>query len=60
MATDDTTVVHPGTTQPVSPYGGKPSSGLQFPPYHQPTPSVGSRNSYFPFITACSSQTPLS
>jgi len=29
--------------QPVNPYGGGPSTGLQFPPYYQPTPSVRSR-----------------
>jgi len=33
---------------PVNPYGGKPGSGLQFPPYYKPTPSVRSRNNYFP------------
>jgi ribonuclease Z len=34
--------------QPVNPYGGGPSTGLQFPPYYKPTPSVRSRNNYFP------------
>ena len=34
--------------QPVNPYGGGPSTGLQFPPYYQPTPSVRSRMNYFP------------
>jgi len=33
---------------PKSPYGGGPSTGLQFPPYYKPTPSVRSRNNYFP------------
>src|SRR5579862_5332643 len=37
-----------GTAPPVNPYGGGPSKGLQFPPYYQPTPSVRSRNNYFP------------
>jgi len=32
---------------PENPYGGKPGSGLQFPPYYQPTPSVHSRNNYW-------------
>ena len=39
MATND---------QTKNPYGGKPGSGLQFPPYYMPTPSVRSRNNYFP------------
>jgi len=34
--------------QPVNPYGGGPSKGLQFPPYYQPTASVRSRMNYFP------------
>ena len=33
---------------PLNPYGGKPSSGSQFPPYYTPTPSVRTRNNYFP------------
>jgi ribonuclease Z len=33
---------------PESPYGGKPGSGLQFPDYYKPTPSVRTRNNYFP------------
>jgi ribonuclease Z len=37
-----------GPAMPKSPYGGKPGSGLQFPPYYQPTPSVRSRMNYFP------------
>ena len=36
MATDDT------PQMPKNPYGGGPSTGLQFPPYYQPTPSVKS------------------
>jgi ribonuclease BN (tRNA processing enzyme) len=36
-------------TAPVNPYGGGPSTGLQFPPYYKPTPSVRSRNVYFPY-----------
>jgi len=27
----------PGADQPKSPYGGKPGSGLQYPPYYKPT-----------------------
>jgi ribonuclease Z len=38
----------PGANQPKNPYGGGPSTGLQFPPYYQPTPSVRSRMNYFP------------
>jgi ribonuclease Z len=34
--------------QPKNPYGGGPSTGLQFPPYYKPTPSVRSRMNYFP------------
>jgi ribonuclease Z len=37
-----------GSALPENPYGGKPGSGLQFPPYYKPTPSVRSRNNYFP------------
>jgi len=33
---------------PQNPYGGNPGSGLQFPPYYKPMPSVRSRNNYFP------------
>src|SRR5579862_3354540 len=29
----------PGADQPTNPYGGGPSTGLQFPPYYKPTPS---------------------
>jgi ribonuclease BN (tRNA processing enzyme) len=35
--------------QNTNPYGGGPSTGLQFPPYYKPTPSVRSRNVYFPY-----------
>jgi hypothetical protein len=38
----------PGADQPKNPYGGGPSTGLQFPPYYKPTPSVRSRMNYFP------------
>ena len=31
-----------------SPYGGGPGAGLTIPPYFTPTPSVRSRNNYFP------------
>jgi hypothetical protein len=34
--------------EPKNPYGGGPSTGLQFPPYYKPTPSVRSRMNYFP------------
>jgi ribonuclease Z len=34
--------------QPTNPYGGGPGTGLQFPPYYRPTPSVRSRMNYFP------------
>ena len=34
--------------EPTNPYGGGPSTGLQFPPYYQPTQSVRSRMNYFP------------
>ena len=37
-----------GPTMPVNPYGGGPGTGLQFPPYYKPTPSVRSRMNYFP------------
>lgn len=33
---------------PKSPYGGGPGAGLTIPPYFKPTPSVKSRNNYFP------------
>jgi ribonuclease BN (tRNA processing enzyme) len=50
-AVDPTTAgaqANPTPPQPVNPYGGGPSKGLQFPPYYQPTPSVRSRMNYFP------------
>ncbi|MGI9516684.1 MAG: guanitoxin biosynthesis MBL fold metallo-hydrolase GntH [Pirellulaceae bacterium] len=31
-----------------NPYGGGPGTGLTIPPYYKPTPSVVSRNNYFP------------
>src|SRR5208282_4595593 len=37
-----------GPAAPVNPYGGGPSTGLQFPPYYKPTKYVRSRNNYFP------------
>src|SRR5208282_5245102 len=36
------------SAMPESPYGGGPSTGLQFPPYYRPTKYVRSRNNYFP------------
>ncbi len=38
----------PNADQPRNPYGGGPGTGLQFPPYYQPTHSVRSRMNYFP------------
>ncbi|MGO8983152.1 MAG: guanitoxin biosynthesis MBL fold metallo-hydrolase GntH [Terriglobales bacterium] len=38
----------PIADQNVNPYGGGPGTGLQFPPYYQPTQSVRSRMNYFP------------
>src|SRR5208282_6679662 len=38
----------PDPCAPVNPYGGGPSTGLQFPPYYRPTKYVRSRNNYFP------------
>ena len=35
-------------TMPKSRYGGGPGAGLTIPPYFKPTPSVKSRNNYFP------------
>jgi len=35
-------------TMPKSPYGGGPGAGLTIPDYYKPTPSVRSRNNYFP------------
>jgi ribonuclease Z len=37
-----------GPAMPANPYGGGPSTGLQFPPYYKPTKYVRSRNNYFP------------
>ena len=37
-----------GPETPKNPYGGGPSTGLQFPPYYKPTPSVRSRNELLP------------
>ena len=53
MATDDSKKIPTGadpstTNMPVNPYGGGPGTGLQFPPYYQPTKSVRSRMNYFP------------
>ena len=45
MGTGDNTTT---SALPENPYGGKPGSGLQFPPYYKPTPLVRSRNNYFP------------
>lgn len=33
---------------PQSPYGGGPGAGLTIPHYFTPTPSVRSRNNYYP------------
>ncbi len=33
---------------PKNPYGGGPGTGVTLPPYFKPTPSVQSRNQYFP------------
>jgi ribonuclease Z len=35
-------------TMPKSPYGGGPGAGLTIPDYFTPTPSVRSRNNYYP------------
>jgi len=35
-------------SMPKNPYGGGPGTGLTLPPYYTPTPSVRSRNNYFP------------
>jgi ribonuclease Z len=52
MEADDNTAAsapaQAGPAMPQNPYGGNPGSGLQFPPYCKPTPSVRSRNNYFP------------
>ena len=31
-----------------NPYGGEPNSGITFPPYYKPTPSVVNANTFFP------------
>lgn len=49
MSIEGTEPKTPVANQPSSPYGGGPSTGLQFPPYYKPTPSVRSRNVYFPY-----------
>lgn len=36
------------SAMPKSPYGGGPGAGLTIPDYFRPTPSVRSRNNYFP------------
>ena len=36
------------SNMPKSPYGGGPGAGLTIPPYFKPTPSVKSRNNYYP------------
>ena len=48
MSIEGTEPKTPVANQPSSPYGGGPSTGLQFPPYYKPTPSVRSRMNYFP------------
>ena len=35
-------------TMPKNPYGGKPGGGITLPPYYRPTPSMKSRNNFFP------------
>jgi hypothetical protein len=47
METSDRGSAHADGALPVNPYGGKPSSGSQFPPYYTPTPSVRTRNNYY-------------
>jgi hypothetical protein len=48
MSSAEAAEPQPGADQPKNPYGGKPGSGLQFPEYYRPTPSVRSRLNYFP------------
>lgn len=36
------------TAMPTNPYGGGPGTGISLPDYFKPTPSVQSRNQYFP------------
>jgi ribonuclease BN (tRNA processing enzyme) len=40
----------PEAALPKNPYGGKPGGGISLPPYYKPTPSVMSRNNYFPGV----------
>ena len=42
MSSENTMSSAEAEDQPTNPYGGKPGSGLQFPPYYKPTPSVRS------------------
>ena len=35
-------------TMPKNHYGGGPGTGSTLPPYYRPTPSMVSRNNYFP------------
>jgi len=48
MSSENTMSSADAENQPANPYGGKPGSGLQFPEYYRPTPSVRSRLNYFP------------
>ena len=35
-------------TMPKNPYGGGPGTGITLPDYYRPTPSMKSRNNFFP------------
>ena len=35
-------------TMPINPYGGRPGGGITLPEYYRPTPSMKSRNNFFP------------
>ena len=48
MDTADPTSAAPVRRCPRTRTGDTPSSGSQFPPYYTPTPSVRTRNNYFP------------
>jgi hypothetical protein len=50
LAIADATSAHAqtGPAMHTSPYGGGPSTGLQFPLYCKPAESIRSRNSYLP------------
>src|SRR5271169_3423629 len=48
MSTENKVPNAPVVDRNVNPYGGGPGTGLQFPPYYKPTPSVRSRMNYFP------------